>query len=544
MILSGMEIAQMVLGLVFFYILPGWMFVKIFFDDLKGFEKISIAFIISIMISLAVGVFFGYDVYQAGLLGGFTETNLWLAQFLITLLLATILLVKLRHIEKIERINKKLAEMNPLKKFQLPKLGQIIELDDKLTAKEQDMGLPSKKEEAKALKEKEERILKELKEIEAKKKAESKKQTKTRKGNFMADKWKALKEKKGLYQFIIRSIIFFGIIIGIYLIIFLWFRHTTFFIQNLSIDDNFYVSWLTGLRKTDFLNATVFAIIAFLVWNKDKLRFLPASRRSPIKTTAFGALAIMSLAAHYFLKYWIGMNQPIAASFTDVFTVLKLFLLLLFVLFLALAIYTKIFISWFLKKYWKPILIFSALGIVYFFLIQFFQLIWYELSYFVSTTIRSILSLTFKYVIFSPGTALNGPKLGVEGFVVGISNECSGIDSLLLFISLYVLLLALDWKKMNLKRMALLFIPGIIGTVAYNILRIYLLLLVGVYIDPAFAVDVFHTNIGWILFLLFFIIFWHFGSKWVYKKEKNIKKGRDKKRKKKKIVGKKKPKKN
>ena len=44
-------------------------------------------------------------------------------------------------------------------------------------------------------------------------------------------------------------------------------------------------------------------------------------------------------------------------------------------------------------------------------------------------------------------------------------------------------------------------------------------MLVGIYIDPQFAVDTFHTNIGWMLFLVFFIIYWHFGSQWVYKKK-------------------------
>ena len=69
---------------------------------------------------------------------------------------------------------------------------------------------------------------------------------------------------------------------------------------------------------------------------------------------------------------------------------------------------------------------------------------------------------------------------------------------------------------MHVKRMWALFIPGVIMAVTYNILRIYSLMLVGIYIDPVFAVDTFHSNIGWMLFLGFFMIYWHFGSDVTY----------------------------
>ena len=116
-------------------------------------------------------------------------------------------------------------------------------------------------------------------------------------------------------------------------------------------------------------------------------------------------------------------------------------------------------------------------------------------------------------------TTADGPTLGVNDFLVGISKECSGIDSLLLFISLYLFLFILNWKDIDKRRMAILFIPGLIGTFAYNLARIYILMLAGIFISPEFAADAFHSNIGWILFLGFFIIFWHFGSKYAYKKD-------------------------
>jgi hypothetical protein len=106
--------------------------------------------------------------------------------------------------------------------------------------------------------------------------------------------------------------------------------------------------------------------------------------------------------------------------------------------------------------------------------------------------------------------------IGINDFVVGISNQCSGVDSLLLFSSLYFIISALDWKKMRKKPLIYFFIFGLIGAFLMNILRVYLLMLVGAYISPTFALHAFHTNIGWILFIIYFVIYWYCVSKYVY----------------------------
>ena len=462
------ETAQIILGLLFFLFMPGFLVVKIFFDNDKFLEKIMLSMLFSIMIGLVIGVFFGYDSAQAAFTGGFTETNLWLGEIITVIVLGIALLVK------------RLVFKEPVK--------SITKGNSKNKAKTSKNSGKNNKSDTKM------------------------------KFNI-AQKFENFRKNKGLYQLIVRSTIFFLVVFGIYMAIFLWIRHLPFFVQHLQIGEDFYFPFLTGLRKTDFLNAGVFSIIAFVIWNRKGLAKVKATKRIILQTIVFLIIGILFLALHYYLKYWIGINPDIAASALMFFTIMKLLLVVLFVVFIAVAIFTQEFLVNIFKEYWKSILVFLAIGIAYFFLIQFFQLIWYKLSYFVSISIRSLLELTFNTVYFSPGSAINGTRLGVEGFNVGISNECSGVDSLLLFLSLYVLLLVLDWKRMNIKRMLILLIPGLIGTVAYNILRIYLLMLVGIFINPEFAVDVFHTNIGWILFLLFFIVFWHFGSKWVYIKK-------------------------
>ena len=333
------------------------------------------------------------------------------------------------------------------------------------------------------------------------------------------------KKHFGYYQFIIRSSIFFGIVLAVYLAIFLWIRHMPFFLRLFKIDDTFYLPWLSGLRKTDFLNAGAFAVIAFIIWNRGFIHKLKAFQRNWTETFILTTLALMSFAGHYYLKYWIGTHLETASQAIGFFIFLKYLLNALFIIFTALACYTLPLVGHFIREKWKSIVTFLVLGGLYFFLIQLFQKVWYNLSYFVARTIYHMLSWGYDRVYFSPGNLTSGPRLGVNGFIVGISDACSGIDSLLLFISLYTLIFVLDWKRLDRKRMWLLLIPGLLGTVAYNILRIYALLLVGLYISPEFAVDMFHTNAGWILFLLFFLEFWHFGSKWVYHKGKQKRSG-------------------
>ena len=330
--------------------------------------------------------------------------------------------------------------------------------------------------------------------------------------------YERFKSNTGWYQFVTRSLLFFGIVIITQLVIFLWLRHTSFFLHHLQLGPDYYISWLTGLRKTDFLNAAIFGVIAFIIWNRDKLRHLKETTHKRQETIFWGILAAVLLFLHYALKYVLVQTPHPSAAIVLLGAIAKYVLVIGFIAAVAIACYTRQFLASFIRQYRLSLGIFVLVTIAYFFLIQLFQVIWYHLSYFVGMVIHFLLSLSFQNVFFSPGTLTAGPQLGVNGFIVAISSACSGIDSLLLFISLYTLLFVLDYKRLHAKRMWLLLIPGLIGTVAYNILRIYLLVLVGVFYNPEFAVDTFHTNAGWILFLLFFMLFWHLGSKWVYKK--------------------------
>jgi len=92
------------------------------------------------------------------------------------------------------------------------------------------------------------------------------------------DLYKSLSERfkfidRGIYQFAIRSLIFFTVVFGIYMFIFVYFRHTGFFMNYLSIPEAFYFEFLSGLRKRDFINAVMFTAIIFIIWNRDSILF-------------------------------------------------------------------------------------------------------------------------------------------------------------------------------------------------------------------------------------------------------------------------------
>ena len=331
------------------------------------------------------------------------------------------------------------------------------------------------------------------------------------------------RKNKGLVQFSIRTIIFFAILFGVQLFLMFYFRYTSFFIKYLQLGEEFYFQFLTGLRKTDFINSMLFAFIIFLLWNRRTIAKLNPYKQDKKETILFGALAALTLVSHYIFKYWVNANKESALENLLAITLAKYGFNIAFVILLAFSIYNRKFFTDNFRKFRRQIPVFALLSAGYFFIIQMFQLAWSYLGTFVAKIIYFMLTLTVDnaYIRLNPGKS---PIIGVGKFIVGISEECSGIDSLLLFLSLFTAILALDWYKINRKRMFMLLVPGIIFTVFYNILRVYLLILVGVYYDPQFAVDTFHTNIGWILFLVFFVIFWNFGSKWVYQKEKSSKK--------------------
>lgn len=338
--------------------------------------------------------------------------------------------------------------------------------------------------------------------------------------------------KKGFRQFTIRTAVFFTILVALQLWIFLFFSKTSFFRKYLAIPTDFYFPILQGLSKQDFLNSVMFVVVAFLLWRRKDILDFAYFKRNNKQTLIFAFLAVLALVSHYAFKYWVVLNLQLALDHVMLITLLKYAFNLVFVALLAFSIYNAKFIKFFINKFYKDMLLFTVILFLYYRLVGWFQDSWLFFSSIVGKFLYFVFSQFFDNVTFMISPTA-GPILGVDDFRVAISKVCSGIDSLLFFISLFAILVVINWKELDRKRMAILFIPGVIGTFLLNIIRVFSIIIMAVKVPDdffllkmfnqtpeQFAVDLFHTNIGWILFLGYFIIFWHFGSKWVLKNGK------------------------
>jgi exosortase/archaeosortase family protein len=91
------------------------------------------------------------------------------------------------------------------------------------------------------------------------------------------------------------------------------------------------------------------------------------------------------------------------------------------------------------------------------------------------------------------------------------------LDSLFLFSSLYLLIALLDFKEFNKIKLVIMAIPAVIGLYLVNILRVYLLIIIGAYISRDLSTKLFHTYLGMVLFIIFFFVFWKLFYSWMKK---------------------------
>ncbi len=96
------SINRLIVGLLFFFYLPGAIIVYAYFDREKKITKALLTVAFSIMIGLIVGIFFGYNRTQARIFGGFTTTNIYLGEVIVILALTIIALIRRykKHIGK------------------------------------------------------------------------------------------------------------------------------------------------------------------------------------------------------------------------------------------------------------------------------------------------------------------------------------------------------------------------------------------------------------------------------------------------------------
>ena len=106
-------------------------------------------------------------------------------------------------------------------------------------------------------------------------------------------------------------------------------------------------------------------------------------------------------------------------------------------------------------------------------------------------------------------------KLGYSKFDVIVAQGCAGIESLVLFFVMYLVAASIEFKKLNKKRFVFALVFGLILLFLISIIRLYFIMLSGLLINPAFAVQVVHRYSSLIIFVVFFLIYWNYSFKWV-----------------------------
>jgi exosortase/archaeosortase family protein len=167
----------------------------------------------------------------------------------------------------------------------------------------------------------------------------------------------------------------------------------------------------------------------------------------------------------------------------------------------------------FLKKQYKNAIALTTLLGIFYAITYLLNQIYKPLSLFAAKNVVNILNLFYTTANMYQGI---DPRLTLENFSVQIGAACSGVDSLSLFIGLFLLLVINE--KVDYKKASLVFIIGILSTIAINILRVTLIMIIGTKY-PNFAVGLFHKQAGWILFSVFILALLFISYKWMLKKD-------------------------
>lgn len=187
-----------------------------------------------------------------------------------------------------------------------------------------------------------------------------------------------------------------------------------------------------------------------------------------------------------------------------------LVLILTFLLYFAFGMRNLYTIVW--HAYRREVLISLGLSALFeVFLIGLYTL-WPYLSSAVLGSVKVLFDVIGIHAVYVPLYTLIFSK-----FTVTVGEYCSGIDSAALFTALYVLIGVLDWPRLNHKRYLLVFAPALLVIFGFNILRVFLLILAGYYINPQIAFSLFHTYAGMIFFIVYSAAFWKLSYRWMLK---------------------------
>jgi len=248
----------------------------------------------------------------------------------------------------------------------------------------------------------------------------------------------------------------------------------------------------------------IFLLILFLIFRK-KFTEIKVPKFDLKQATIFFLVALALLLVRFLF---------VPAPFRKGFTIVAFILI-------ALGLFGLNYSTEFARKFKYEIAGVAILFIGLNYLTFLFEDAWQLFSNTSTIIVYHLLNLSFENVMLDLSTP-GKPIVGPQGFIAGVYKQCSGIESLIIFTTLFALAVAMEFDKLKKSRVVIGFIIGILGMYLITVLRIYVIIVVGALIGAEFAVNLVHNAISMVLFVAYFILFWFFSFKWMKKKSPKI----------------------
>ena len=301
-----------------------------------------------------------------------------------------------------------------------------------------------------------------------------------------------LKLGKGFKQFLVKT--------GIFVVLFIAF--------SFLIGTQLYHYGLLDKWKIEIYGRigyiVLFAIAGFVLLYRERLLKLASFKHK--------ARDYMMVVASFILLVLFYLFEVNAYKFSiNLFSIVLVHLILILaMLSLVLGVYGAGFIINLGRSFKKELIYFLIFGIITASLMDWVWSLWPYLSWVVLKITAFLLGLVgADFRIIQPNTIIVG------NFGATIADACSGVYSVFLFTALYLFIIFVDWKKINKKRARILFIPAVVGAFLMNVLRVFLLFLIGAYVSREAAMGMYHSYTGMVFFLLYFALFWFLFYKWM-----------------------------
>ena len=272
---------------------------------------------------------------------------------------------------------------------------------------------------------------------------------------------------------------------------------------------------------SDFpVNFLVFFILFFLAMSHSDL--FKIKNLKDLTSKQFVPFFIANLI---FVFSFYGLNQylianPATGVNSILFTILWWALGALIVIALVFAFFKLDYVVYLAKK--KHLLVAGTFALVLAWMVPrwFFKLptVSQWSAKFVAKIVYFLLHLFLEGTTYSLNQ-YSTPVLTVPGFTAIIGPPCSGLSGVILFLILFTVFIAIEHKRLDQKKVLIVYPLGALGIYLANILRIFAIFVAGHYVSAEFAMGIFHKNVGWMLFTTYFLAVIYLAYPWMRKQK-------------------------